>query len=86
VRAGLNSRAAAQATHNIVVQGGRCPAGKLNCGWLDKRYHHRKWVTGGWNPKFNPELLEYTDVEGQVGISEQMLPSKIPSSIGNIGA
>jgi filamentous hemagglutinin len=43
-------------------------------------------VTGGWNPKFNPELLEYTDVEGQLGISEQMLPSKIPSSIGNIGA
>ncbi|MEN4763556.1 hemagglutinin repeat-containing protein [Pantoea agglomerans] len=45
-----------------------------------------KWITGGWDPKFNPDLLKYTEVKGQLGISKEMLPSKVPSSIGNIGA
>lgn len=35
-------------------------------------------MTGGWNPKFNPELLKYTEVAEQLGISEQMLPRKFP--------
>jgi len=45
-----------------------------------------KWITGGWDPKFNPDLLKYTDVKGQLGLSKEMLPSKIPSNLGNIGA
>ncbi|MCX8963975.1 hypothetical protein EHW66_02805 [Erwinia psidii] len=43
-----------------------------------------KWITGGWNPKFDPNLLKYTEVQGQLGISKEMLPSKIPGSIGNV--
>lgn len=45
-----------------------------------------KWITGGWDPKFNPDLLKYTEVKGQLGISKEMLPSKYPSGAGNIGA
>jgi len=45
-----------------------------------------KWLPGGWDPKFNPDLLKYTEVKGQLGISKEMLPSKIPSNVGNIGA
>lgn len=37
-----------------------------------------KWITGGWNPKFDPTLLKYTEVKGQLGISKEMVPSKIP--------
>ena len=43
-----------------------------------------KLVTGGWDPKFNPELLKYTEIKGQLGISKEMLPSKIPGAIGNV--
>lgn len=45
-----------------------------------------KWLTDGWDPKFNPDLLKYTEVKGQLGLSIEMLPSKIPSNLGNIGA
>lgn len=45
-----------------------------------------KWITGGWEPKFNPGLLNYSEVKGQLTISKEMLPSKIPSNVGNIGA
>ncbi|MEN4691797.1 hemagglutinin repeat-containing protein [Pantoea agglomerans] len=45
-----------------------------------------KWITGGWDPKFNPDLLKYTEVKGQLGISKEMLPSKYPSAAGNVGA
>lgn len=44
-----------------------------------------KWYTGGWDPKFNPTLLKYTEVTGQFGISKEMLPSQIPAAAGNIG-
>ena len=43
-----------------------------------------KLITGGWNPKFNPDLLKYTEIKGQLGISKEMLPSKIPGAIGNV--
>ena len=43
-----------------------------------------KWLTGGWDPKFNPDLLKYTEVKGQLGISKEMLPSKIPGAAGNV--
>ena len=33
-----------------------------------------KWLTGGWDPKFNPDLLKYTEIKGQLGISKEMLP------------
>ncbi|EHC4967678.1 filamentous hemagglutinin N-terminal domain-containing protein [Escherichia coli] len=45
-----------------------------------------KWITGGWNPKFDPTLLKYTEVKGQLGISKEMVPSKIPGAAGNMGA
>lgn len=44
-----------------------------------------KWLTGGWDPKFNADLLKYTEVKGQLGISKEMLPSKYPSAAGNVG-
>ncbi|URQ61538.1 hypothetical protein LQ939_04190 [Pantoea alhagi] len=43
-----------------------------------------KLITGGWNPKFNPDLLKYTEVKGQLGTSKEMVPSKIPGAIGNV--
>ncbi|WP_394852393.1 POTRA domain-containing protein, partial [Klebsiella variicola] len=45
-----------------------------------------KWLTGGWDPKFNPDLLKYTEIKGQLGISKEMLPGKLPGNMGNIGA
>nr|WP_255362068.1 VENN motif pre-toxin domain-containing protein [Erwinia sp. ErVv1] len=45
-----------------------------------------KWITGGWDPKFNPDLLKYTEVKGQLGLSKEMLPSKLPGIIGNTGS
>ncbi|WP_434524878.1 hypothetical protein [Photorhabdus asymbiotica] len=45
-----------------------------------------KWITGGWDPKFNPNLLKYTEVKGEFGISKEMSPSKIPGVVGNIGS
>ncbi|KFC05622.1 putative heme utilization/adhesion exoprotein, partial [Trabulsiella guamensis ATCC 49490] len=44
-----------------------------------------KWITGGWNPKFDPTLLKYTEVKGPLGLSKEMVPSKIPSAVGNAG-
>jgi filamentous hemagglutinin len=44
-----------------------------------------KWITGGWNPKFDPTLLKYTEVKGLLGLSKEMVPSKIPSAVGNAG-
>ncbi|MFG1172490.1 hemagglutinin repeat-containing protein [Erwiniaceae bacterium CAU 1747] len=43
-----------------------------------------KWITGGWNPKFDPNLLKYTEVKGQLGISKEMLPSNLPGAVGNV--
>ncbi|WP_072161788.1 hypothetical protein [Photorhabdus heterorhabditis] len=45
-----------------------------------------KWITGGWDPKFNPNLLKYSEVKGQLGISKEMSPSKIPGVVGNVGS
>ncbi|MDW8847094.1 VENN motif pre-toxin domain-containing protein [Erwinia sp. MMLR14_017] len=43
-----------------------------------------KLITGGWDPKFNPDLLKYTEIKGHLGISKEMLPSTIPGAIGNV--
>ncbi|HCD4071225.1 TPA: hypothetical protein NBP65_005326, partial [Klebsiella pneumoniae] len=32
------------------------------------------------------DLLKYTEIKGQLGISKEMLPGKIPGNMGNIGA
>ncbi|MEA9393607.1 adhesin [Acerihabitans sp. TG2] len=43
-----------------------------------------KYLTQGFDPKFHPNLLKYTEVKGQLGISKEMLPSKIPGAVGNV--
>ncbi|HEY3591870.1 MAG TPA: VENN motif pre-toxin domain-containing protein, partial [Buttiauxella sp.] len=43
------------------------------------------WLKGGWDPKFNPTLQKYTDIKGDLGLSKEITPSKIPSSFGDLG-
>ncbi|HGH4678863.1 TPA: hemagglutinin repeat-containing protein [Enterobacter bugandensis] len=43
------------------------------------------WWKGGWDPKFNAELRQFTEVKGDYGLSKEMKPSNVPSSIGDIG-
>ncbi|CAH6635653.1 adhesin [Pseudocitrobacter vendiensis] len=43
------------------------------------------WLKGGWDPKFNADLRQFTEVKGDYGISKEMTPSSIPSSFGDIG-
>ncbi|WP_434526860.1 hypothetical protein [Photorhabdus asymbiotica] len=58
-------------------------AGKYITSWTNAA---GKWLTHGWDPKFNPNLLKYSEVKGQFGISKEMSPSKIPGIVGNMGA
>ncbi len=44
------------------------------------------WWKGGWDPKFNPTLQNYTEIKGDFGISKEVTPSNIPGSFGDIGA
>ncbi|QLR44659.1 hemagglutinin repeat-containing protein [Enterobacter sp. RHBSTW-00994] len=43
-----------------------------------------KSITGGWDPKFDPVRLQYTEIKGLIGISKEMSPSKVPGATGNI--
>lgn len=43
------------------------------------------WWKGGWDPKFNPTLQKYTEIKGDFGISKEVIPSNIPSSMDDIG-
>ncbi|WP_249932462.1 hypothetical protein [Citrobacter sp. wls831] len=43
------------------------------------------WWKGGWDPKFNADLRQFTEVKGDYGLSKEMKPSNVPSSIGDIG-
>lgn len=43
------------------------------------------WWKDGWDPKFNPTLQKYTDIKGELGLSKEMVPGKIPSSFGDLG-
>ncbi|EAA2596689.1 adhesin [Salmonella enterica subsp. enterica] len=43
------------------------------------------WWKGGWDPKFNADLRQFTEVKGELGLSKEMKPSNVPSSIGDIG-
>ncbi len=45
-----------------------------------------KYATKGWNPKFDPNNLKYTEVKGLMGISKEMSPSKIPGVADNVGS
>nr|WP_260441594.1 VENN motif pre-toxin domain-containing protein [Serratia fonticola] len=44
------------------------------------------WLADGWDPKFNPVLRNQTEVTGQFTISKDMLPSKVPGVVGNVGS
>lgn len=44
------------------------------------------WWKGGWDPKFDAELRQYTEIKGGFGISKEMTPRSIPGSFGDIGA
>ena len=44
------------------------------------------WWKGGWDPKFNPDLRRFTEINGDFGISKEMLPNSTPGSLGDIGA
>lgn len=44
-----------------------------------------KWVTGGWDPKYDSTWIKYAEVNRNDIISEGMKPSNIPGSAGNIG-
>lgn len=43
------------------------------------------WWKGGWDPTFNTDLRQFTEVKGDYGLSKEMKPSNVPSSIGDIG-
>ncbi|MDD9664270.1 hemagglutinin repeat-containing protein [Klebsiella pasteurii] len=43
------------------------------------------WWKGGWDPKFNADLRQFTEVKGDYGLSKEMKPSKVPSSFGDLG-
>ncbi|QOV79047.1 hemagglutinin repeat-containing protein [Enterobacter asburiae] len=43
------------------------------------------WWKGGWDPKFNADLRQFTEIKGDYGLSKEMKPSNVPSSIGDIG-
>ena len=44
------------------------------------------WWKGGWDPKFNADLRQFTEVKGDYGISKEIKPSNIPGNFGDIGA
>lgn len=44
------------------------------------------WWKGGWDPKFNAELRQHTDIKEDFGISKEMTPTNIPGIFGDTGA
>lgn len=44
-----------------------------------------KWVTNGWNPKYDPILIKYAEVNRNDIIREGMKPSNVPGAAGSIG-
>ena len=43
------------------------------------------WWKGGWDPKFNAELRQFTEIKGDFGISKEMTPSRVPGAFGDFG-
>lgn len=44
-----------------------------------------KWVTNGWNPKYDPTWIKYAEVNLNDIIREGMKTSNIPGMAGDIG-
>ncbi|WP_312739886.1 hemagglutinin repeat-containing protein [Cedecea neteri] len=44
-----------------------------------------KWVTDGWDPKYDPTWIKYAETNRNSIIREELKPSNIPSAAGNIG-
>ncbi|EPA4277447.1 VENN motif pre-toxin domain-containing protein, partial [Escherichia coli] len=44
-----------------------------------------KWVTNGWNPKYDPTWIKYAEVNRNDIIREGMKPSNVPGTAGDIG-
>lgn len=44
------------------------------------------WLKDGWDPKFIPTLQKYTDIKGELGLSKEMTPSRIPGIAGDVSA
>ena len=44
-----------------------------------------KWVTNGWDPKYDPTWIKYAEVNRNDIIREGMKPSNVPGSAGDIG-
>lgn len=45
-----------------------------------------KWITNGWDPKFDPIGIKYAEIKRNDIISEVMKPSNVPNVAGDIGA
>jgi len=43
------------------------------------------WWKGCWDPKFNADLRQFTEVKGELGLSKEMTPSNFPGMAGDIG-
>ena len=41
-----------------------------------------RWKAG-WDPKFNPIMLKYTEIKGDFGISKEVTPSNIGASFSS---
>ncbi|EPZ9440848.1 filamentous hemagglutinin, partial [Escherichia coli] len=44
-----------------------------------------KWVTNGWDPKYDPTWIKYAEVNRNDIIREGMKPSNVPGTAGDIG-
>lgn len=44
-----------------------------------------KWVTGGWDPKYDPTWIKYAETNRNSIIREELKPNNIPSAAGDIG-
>ncbi|HCB8753300.1 TPA: adenylate cyclase [Escherichia coli] len=44
-----------------------------------------KWVTNGWDPKYDPTWIKYAEVNRNDIIREGVKPSNIPGTAGDIG-
>ncbi|HGV3488274.1 TPA: hemagglutinin repeat-containing protein, partial [Raoultella planticola] len=45
-----------------------------------------KWVTDGWDPKYDSTWIKYAEVNRNAIIREGMKPSNVPGSAGDVGA
>lgn len=61
------------------------------CNELIRHVGAKSWRAGSTAGKacckycINPDLLKYTEIKGQMGISKEMQPSRIPGAMGDVG-